>query len=369
MTAIEPLHQPAKALAFHLPQFHPNASNDEWWGKGFTEWTNVAKARPRFKGHHQPHLPGDLGFYDLRLAEARAAQSELALAHGLSGFLYYHYWFSGERLLHEPVQRTLDNDEPGIPFALCWANETWSRRWDGSEHQVLIQQRYSHEDDLVHIRHLVQTFSASRYFRIGGKPLFAVYDVSGLPEPRRTTDTWRAEADRLGVGEIFLCAVERQVAYDLDALGFDAAIEFQPMSRFVQGRYSLPLPERVRNRLRPRGHPSRTMQLFDYAELAQVASAQGQDPYLRFPGVTPAWDNSARRKAWPHIYVGSTPALYEAWLGAALRRPLTNAPEKLVFINAWNEWAEGNHLEPDSHDGLAYLEATARALADYARLT
>ena len=179
-------HQPARVIAFNLPQFHPNPRNDEWWGKGFTEWTNVVKGRPRFPNHYQPHLPADLGFYDMRLPETRAAQSDLALAYGIDGFLYYHYWFHGDRMLHEPIERMLDAGEPGIPFALCWANESWSRRWDGSEDQLLIRQTYSEADDLKHIRHLASVFGSDRYIRVAGKPLFAIYKAGSLPDARRT---------------------------------------------------------------------------------------------------------------------------------------------------------------------------------------
>ena len=173
------------AIAFHLPQFHPIAENDEWWGKGFTEWTNVVKAAPRFPGHYQPHLPADLGFYDLRLPETRAAQAELAASYGIHGFCYYHYWFHGRQVLERPVNEIWKSGEPDFPFCLCWANEHWSRRWDGSNNEVLLEQRYSASDDLAHIRALIPIFLDRRYVRVMDRPFFAVYRASELPDPAK----------------------------------------------------------------------------------------------------------------------------------------------------------------------------------------
>src|SRR5262249_26983694 len=193
-----------RAIAFHLPQFHPIPENDKWWGKGFTEWTNVVKAKPLFPGHYQPHLPADLGFYDLRLPEARAAQAELAADYGIYGFCYFHYWFHGRQLLERPVNEILRTGEPDFPFCLCWANESWSRPWDGGEKEILIEQCYSEADDLAHIRALLPFFLDERYIRVMGCPFFGVYRASKLPDPQRTTDLWRREAVRAGLKGLFL---------------------------------------------------------------------------------------------------------------------------------------------------------------------
>src|SRR5262245_7933162 len=191
-----------RLIAVYLPQFHPIPENDRSWGKGFTEWTNVAQAKPMFRGHYQPHLPADLGFYDLRLPEARRAQADLAQAHGIHGFCYYHYWFHGRRLLERPFDEVLASGEPDFPFCLCWANEPWTRRWDGKDQEILMPQEYSDRDDLAHIRWLARAFQDRRYIRVDGRPMFLVYRASRLPDPARTAATWREEARRLGAGDL-----------------------------------------------------------------------------------------------------------------------------------------------------------------------
>ena len=217
-------------IAFYLPQYHPIPENDAWWGKGFTEWTNVTKARPLFPGHYQPHLPADLGFYDLRVAESREAQADLARQYGITGFCYYHYWFSGKRLLHRPFDEVLTSGRPDFPFCLCWANENWTRIWDGGDSEILMKQTYSHEDDLAHIRWLARAFADPRYIRVENKPLFIIYHAFQLPNIQKTTAIWRDECRRLGIGEIFLCRVDTTGADVLPPkeVGLDAAVEFHP---------------------------------------------------------------------------------------------------------------------------------------------
>src|SRR6266446_2869134 len=197
-----------RVIAFYLPQFHPIPENDAWWGKGFTEWTNVTKARPLFRGHYQPHLPADLGFYDLRVAESREAQADLARQYGITGFCYYHYWFAGKRLLHRPFDEVLTSGRPDFPFCLCWANENWTRVWDGGGSEVLMEQTYSEQDDRAHIQALMPAFADTRYFRIDGRPLFLVYRTELLPEPARTADIWRSEVSKAGLGDLYLARVE-----------------------------------------------------------------------------------------------------------------------------------------------------------------
>ena len=223
-----------RAIAFYLPQFHPIPENDRWWGKGFTEWTNVTKARPNFEGHYQPHLPADLGFYDLRLPEVREQQAELAGEYGVHGFCYYHYWFGGRRLLERPFNEALSSGRPDFPFCLCWANENWTRRWDGGNDEILMSQRHSDEDDRNLIRSLFPAFEDRRYIRINGKPLLIVYRAGILPNAERTTVIWREEMKNAGLGEIHLCMAQTWGIFDPGPYGFDSAVEFPPHGMTVR---------------------------------------------------------------------------------------------------------------------------------------
>ena len=341
---------PPKLIAFHLPQFHPIPENDTWWGKGFTEWTNVTRARPLFPGHHQPQLPADLGFYDLRLPEARQAQADLAREYGIHGFCYYHYWFNGKRLLERPVDEILASGQPDFPFCLCWANENWTRRWDGAEQEVLIGQNYNDDDDRAHIAWLIKAFRDPRYIRVDGRPLILIYRARHLPSPLRTTEIWRTQARKAGIGELFICRVENffNERDDPHALGFDASVDFQPDWKAID--------DDVPSVVLPHEHF-----VVDYKSLVDRQLARPDVAHRRFPGVTPAWDNSSRRKKAAFITADSTPQDYGYWLKETIRREQLRTDEPIIFINAWNEWAEGNHLEPDQRFGHGYLEATRRA--------
>ena len=357
---------PLRALAIYLPQFHPIPENDRWWGKGFTEWTNVTRARPQFPGHYQPHLPADIGFYDLRVPEVRTAQADMARQHGIHGFCYYHYWFTGRRILERPFNEILASGEPDFPFMLCWANENWTRRWDGQDKEVLLQQEYSAADDINHIRSLFPAFTDPRYIRIDNKPVFMVYKTALIPEPERTAERWRKEARTAGIGELYLIRVE---GYSRDPrpeqLGFDAAMPFAPDWRVLPPARIAPPLERILRRLHLHEPYYEQQGVYSYAELAEAMLARPDAGYLRYPCVTPMWDNSARRKQrGAAIFVGSTPELYAHWLRDAIQRfTPPSSEENLVFINAWNEWAEGNHLEPCQRWGSAYLDATRDVLA------
>lgn len=360
-----------RAIAFHLPQFHPIPENDEWWGKGFTEWTNVAKAKPLFKGHYQPHLPADLGFYDLRLPEARAAQAALAASYGIHGFCYYRYWFNGRQLLERPVNEIWKSGEPQFPFCLCWANENWTRKWDGLDDHLLLEQRYSPEDDLAHIRSLIPMFWDPRYIRIGDRPVFLVYRASRLPEPKRTAETWRREAELAGLKGLFLVRVESfgDECGDPRSLGFDSALEFQPRWSMLN-RQIIRRKWWHRAKLRTREPAFTENKIFDYELLVRNSMLAPAAEYPRIPCVCPGWDNSPRRTP-AAILINSTPALYGRWLRGIVDRQkervsstgdLGMPADSLIFINAWNEWGEGNHLEPCQKWGRKYLEATQKAL-------
>ncbi|MDX2043390.1 MAG: glycoside hydrolase family 99-like domain-containing protein [Acidobacteriota bacterium] len=349
--------QPAKDLrviAFYLPQFHPIPENDEWWGKGFTEWTNVSKARPNFVGHYQPHLPGELGFYDLRLPEIREQQAELAKAHGIHGFCYHHYWFGGRRLLERPFNEVLQSGRPDFPFCVCWANENWTRRWDGLEHEILIGQNHSDEDDRNFIRNLFPAFDDHRYIRINGKPLLITYRVDVLPSAARTAERWREEARRAGLGELYLVAAQTCGFEDPRQFGYDAAVEFPPLNVTCEN-----LIWQV-----TRLNPEFLGNVRDYGSMLTAMTQKPPSDFKVFRTVMPGWDNTARRRDVGHVYVHSSPEAYEYWLGqAALQTAATlSGDEQLVFINAWNEWGEGAHLEPDRQFGRHYLETTRRVV-------
>lgn len=347
-----------RSIAFYLPQYHPIPENDEWWGRGFTEWTNVVRATPSFRGHYQPHLPADLGFYDLRVPESRLLQAELAQQHGIDAFCYYHYWFSGRRLLERPFNEVLRSREPSFPFVLCWANENWTRVWDGGPREVLLAQTYSEADDLNHIHWLSEAFADNRYLRVTGRPVFLVYRSSAIPDVRRTIDTWRSEADRLGIGDLYLIRVESYLepVADPQKLGFDAAVEFQPDPRMMGPRIRPPKPVRVLRRLSGRHSGFTRHFVHEYSDLVDASISRSRPTYKRYPCVTPSWDNSPRRQVGALILTNSTPSEYRRWLCATVERfsPYSEE-ENFVFVNAWNEWAEGNHLEPCLRFGREYL--------------
>ncbi len=354
-----------RAIAFYLPQFHPIPENDEWWGKGFTEWINVTKAKPRFPGHYQPHLPADLGFYDLRLPEVHNNQAELAKEYGIHGFCYYHYWFNGRRILERPFNEVLTTGKPDFPFCLCWANENWTKTWSGGSQDVLLEQNYSHEDDLEQIRSLIRAFKDPRYIRINGKPLFLVYRTELLPDPAKTAAIWQDEAKKSGLTGLYLVRVENFVQdVDPGSIGFDAAVEFAPDSSkagkpLFSGRLASLL-----GKLNLLPTIFQDNHIYSYPATVHGMLSKPEKTYRWFRCVSPMWDNSARRSVNAYTYIGSIPTIYEQWLSKTVERTRQRhvGDEQIVFINAWNEWAEGCHLEPDQKWGRAYLEATHSAL-------
>ena len=355
-----------RALAFFLPQFHPIPENDEQWGVGFTEWRNVAAATPRFRGHYQPHLPADLGFYDLRVPEVREQQASLAAQYGLGGFVYYHYWFQGRRVLERPVAEILRSATPDYPFALCWANEPWTRRWDGGDKEVFIQQRYSDEDDIAHWQYLLQVFADPRYLTVSGRPLFLVYRSSALPDSRATTGRWRTESARAGMPDPYLVRVEcgGQAKGDPRPMGFDAAVDFAPDFEVA---WQPSLLAKLRDRLENRVGRYRD-RIIRYDDLVARSLARPQPSYPRFPGVCPSWDNSARARGASLVLHDCTPETFRTWVAASVAASPLRGSEDLLFVNAWNEWAEGAHLEPDLRFGHARLEALRDGLTEGAAM-
>jgi lipopolysaccharide biosynthesis protein len=354
-----------QVVAFYLPQFHPIPENDAAWGVGFTEWLNVVRARPLFHGHRQPIVSSELGFYDLRVPEVRAAQAELAADHGVGAFCYYHYWFSGHRVLSRPFDEVLSSGEPDFPFCLCWTNEPWTRAWDGRSGETIIAQQYSTEDDRAHGRWLAAAFADPRYLRLDGRPVFGVYRAALLPDPKRTTDIWRQVCTDLGVGEPLLLRIEGFTGEEGDPrpLGFDAAVERPPEWGLLRGAQHRTWPWRVLRRVGLTSDAFARHRVYDYETVVDRTLAKPLATYPCFPGVTPSWDNSARRARDAVILRNATPAAYERWLDAAFERARVQAPAPWVFINAWNEWAEGNVLEPTRDHGRGFLEANGRAVS------
>jgi lipopolysaccharide biosynthesis protein len=345
-----------RTVAFYLPQFHPFAENDAWWGNGFTDWTNVTKAKPQYIGHHQPRLPDELGFYDLRLPEVMREQISLAKQYGLYGFCFHHYWFGGKRLMELPVKNFLADPSLDIKFCLCWANENWSRRWDGSEAEILIAQRHSPQDDVAFLDDIVRAMKDPRYIRIDDRPLLVVYRVSLLPNAKETAVRWRARAKEHGLSGLFLVAAR---SFDIDdprPFGFDAAVEFPPHR--VRVRRVDSDVEVVNSKFLGK--------IFDYSDLAEKYSRINEKAYTSFKTVTPSWDNEARKPGSGQIYHGASPASYARWLRAAAIATMSQRDEeRFLFINAWNEWAEGAYLEPDRTYGYAFLQATSDVLREF----
>ncbi len=350
-----------KLVAFYLPQFHPIPENDAAWGPGFTEWMQVARARPLYVGHRQPRLPRDLGFYDLRLPETRLAQSRLASEFGISAFCYYYYWFNGERLLERPLEEVLASGEPDFPFCICWANENWSRRWDGRESDVIIGQRYADGFARRFINDVIPILRDPRYLRFNGKPVLLVYRVRQIPHMREVIDIWRQECRDAGIGEVHLCGVRLPDIVDVHSLGFDAAVDFPP--------HHIPLRNVTAALTGLDADFNGLAYDYDYAVRSSLATKGFgyRKPVHR--GVMLAWDNTPRRGTAAHIAHGATPELYEKWLAGVLDQELRNGPgdEAMIFINAWNEWAEGTNLEPDTEFGYGFLNATQAAVEHVAR--
>ncbi|WMJ67753.1 glycoside hydrolase family 99-like domain-containing protein [Stenotrophomonas sp. 24(2023)] len=355
VSAALPAPLPATLVAFYLPQFHPFAENDAWWGKGFTEWRNVSRALPQFEGHAQPRLPGELGFYDLRVAEVMREQARLASDHGIGAFCFYFYWFSGRTLMEQPLRQWLADSTIELPFCLCWANENWTRRWDGRNQDVLIGQQHSAQDDLAFIAHVADYLRDRRALKVDGRPVLLLYRPQLLPDPKATAARWRGWCRDNGIGEIHLAYVQSFERPDPRDIGFDAAVEFPP---------NIAAPRQL-NSAQFLLNPDYAGDVRDWRELAAQMRAAPLPDYPLYPGVNPGWDNEARRPGRGRVLLHASPRGYGDWLHDTVHGRLRAIPrgQRLVFINAWNEWAESAVLEPDARLGHAWLQATRQALS------
>lgn len=361
---IVPLKASVKLVAFYLPQFHTFPENDAWWGKGFTDWTNVRRAKPSFTNHYQPREPLDIpGYYDLANPEIMRRQAELARRHGIYGFCFHHYYFSGKRLMEKPVDQFLANPDIDIKFCLNWANENWTRRWDGQENELLIAQQHSPEDDIRFWKDACRYFEDERYIRIDGRPLFLIYHAALFPDMRATLWRWRKWCVEHEKIMPFFVMVQSFFNEDPAEYGFEAAVQFPPhIPGFIP-------PEYERDYEVEGLAANFAGEIFDYEKMAKFWLSRLSDKYINFPGVFPSWDNTPRRGEKARLFFGSSPAKYEKWLAAACAYAKYELPAScgLVFINAWNEWGEGACLEPDKNYGYAWLNATSRALEDSRR--
>jgi lipopolysaccharide biosynthesis protein len=344
--------------AFYLPQFHRVAVNDAAWGSGFTEWTNVTRCQPFFRGHLQPHLPADLGFYDLANADVIARQTQLALHYGVGVFCVHYYWFGGHVVMPTPLQLFQELDDPHMQFCLCWANENWTRRWDGRDAEVILRQPHTHEIDRHFIDDILPMLRSRRYLRANGAAVLVIYRPALMGHDiERTVTWWRRVAEREGVSPLLILGsnfVEEGVVPAAIARALDGIVEFPPHGHF--GR-QVGLAEAAFFRRDFSGT------FHDYDDAVATFSGPRPTDRLVVPGVFPGWDNTARRRGESHIYVNSTPPKFQAWVAEAARRSLANpACDGMVFINAWNEWAEGTHLEPCRWYGHAHLAACRDAI-------
>lgn len=386
------LSRNARVIALYLPQFHPTPENDEWWGKGFTEWTNVAKAKPLFPGHYQPRVPADLGFYDLRVPETREAQAELAAAHGVEAFCYWHYWFAGRRILERPFDEVLKSKRPDFPFCLAWANDTWTGVWHGAKNRILIEQTYPGRDDYTrHFYHVLPALSDDRYVTVDGRPLFGVLFRHKIPDTRLFTDTWRELAHKVGLKGLHLMALadHGEPAYDAGAAGFDAVgtcnqlqIHSYVTSMGFRRTYNATnrerfgasaveraayLKEELKNRLLVQKYTARSIvsaarrqprHVYQYKDAMRFFLPINDYKAASYPSLVPDWDHSPRCGGRGVILHGSTPELFRVHARQVFDS-VRHLPDeqRIVLVKSWNEWAEGNYLEPDLRFGRGYLEA------------
>ena len=366
----------ARLIPFYLPQFHPIPENDKWWGKGFTEWTNVAKAKPLFKGHYQPRLPADLGYYDLRLPEVREAQAELARDAGIEGFCYYHYWFGGKELLAQPFNEVVASGKPDFPFCLCWANQTWTGVWYGASDRTLIEQTYpGREDHRRHFLALLDAFLDHRYLRINDRPIFVIFRPKEIPDVTGFIRQWQQLAVHSGLPGLHFVAhlFHLDLPWDFRSAGFDSSVVVNQLKGFLAPSRDLLLRERrgalartVRHLLwrRYRSYMGRfgsKVRLYQDALPFLLEGCNGESDV--YPCVIPNWDNTPRSHTEGFVLHESTPELFRVHLRDALNLIKFRDPqERLVFVKSWNEWGEGNYLEPDQQFGHDYLKVIREEL-------
>lgn len=379
----------ARVIAFYLPQYHPIPENDKWWGKGFTEWINVAKARPLFKGHYEPHLPADLGFYDLRLHKTRIEQAEMAKQYGIEGFCYWEYWFGGKerQLLEKPFEEVLEYGTPDFPFCLGWANESWKNSsWHAQssfqKSSLLIEQKYSVEDYKEHFYQKLPAFKDKRYITVDGKPLYVIFNPYNIPNPKEFIKVWRQLANENGLGDFYFVGITGNMLFKSSAgkgnyqipnlyqageiysnildMGFDAVNSrgYLRAETILDGRF-----KKVFDKILEKLFHYDTLKKYDHSAINKVMYVEEDKWENVYPTIIPNWDRSPRSGKKASIYYNSTPEVFEKNVADALELLKERDDEhKIIFAKSWNEWGEGNHLEPDLKYGLSYLEVLAKLI-------
>jgi hypothetical protein len=357
----------SRVIAFYLPQYYPTPDNDLWWGKGFTEWTNVCKAKRLFKGHYQPHIPADLGFYDLRLKETRKAQADMAKEYGVEGFCYYHYWFgNGKRELERPFQEVLDSKEPDFPFMLCWANESWHAKFwniDGPPaKKLLIEQKYEGEEDYKkHFFSLLPAFKDPRYLKIDNKVIFMIFKPLEFPDISVFINLWRKLAKENGIGDIFF--IGQTTKYEINGneilnKGFDAVNPVRSFDVLKHRNFTKKAIEKIKRTI------FKMPIVYKYKEAKKYFLDESEKQENVFPTIMPNWDHTPRSGRSGFLLSDSKPEYFGQVVKKATDIVKDKPPEKkIIFIKSWNEWGEGNHMEPDLKFGLGYLEELKKNLS------
>lgn len=350
-----------KAIAFYLPQYHSIPENDKWWGEGFTEWTNTKKATPKYKGHYQPRIPHkDIGYYKLDDIETIKKQVKIAKAHGVYGFCFYYYWFSGKRLLEKPLDLLLEHKEIQMPFCICWANENWTRTWSGNKEDILIQQEYKKDDPDLFIQDAAKYIADERYIKIGEKPLIIVYNSMEIPDCESLFEKWRALARKNGIGEIeiWACYTDNSITEKLLKEGhINAVVDFPPRNSGCEDKIYVKHLSDGKDEIC----------IYDYRMLVKSYLARYKkwsNFSNHYPTCMMAWDNSPRKEVGWHSFYGFSQKWFYKWLKGmiSLSRKHFDIDHRYLFINAWNEWGEGTYLEPDEKYGYVNINTFSEAL-------
>lgn len=362
-----------KKIAFYLPQFHSIPENDKWWGKGFTEWVNVRSSKPQFKRHNQPEQPLNENYYNLLDINTQIWQAKLANEYGIDGFCYYHYWFEGKLLLEKPMEQMLNVPEINIPFCVCWANETWSRTWDGKENEILIKQNYTEAEDqwVEHFNYLLKFFKDKRYIQDQNRPMLLIYKPQLITNCKDMITLWRRLAKENGYHDLYIGYQHFSAFdYDMKSLGMDFGVEFEPFYTIHEIKkqtlsfkqriiYAIKYPHNIWHYVQR--HILKYPIIYDYDEIwKRIIQRDNKDNI--FPGAFPAWDNTPRRGENANVFYKATAEKFKYYFSAQIRKSEYVRKAKYIFINAWNEWAEGAHLEPDQINGYGYLEGIRESL-------